>query len=96
MSGKVLGDYVGSPIPEALDDALNHDSGDAAYMVLRSETWEGSEYGEPSFATTLGKAHSDADWAGTAGKRAIVVDLAGTLQLRWDLLPVLYDNTEED
>jgi hypothetical protein len=64
-------------------------------MVLCAPDEDGAVYGEPSFSNSMGHAHSSADWAGTAGKRAIVVDLANLIFGPWDRLPVVYD-TDED
>jgi hypothetical protein len=96
MSSKVLGDYV--TLSESVNDALNYESEDQRYMILSTGVHgDGPEYGHGvSFAMTLGKAHSDADWAGTYGKRSIVVDLENMLRLAWDRLPVVYDNENED
>lgn len=93
MTSKVLGDYVGTPLPKVADDALNYHAQDRPYMIL--DNWDNPQLGDATFATTLGKAHSDADWAGTYGKRSIVVDLADLLRLPWDRLPVVYDNENE-
>lgn len=94
-TGKVLGDYMIAP---SVDDEINYNSGDRRYMVVRTER-DGDVYGRGDDAVTftndLRRAHSDADWSGTSGRGAIVVDLARLLRLPWDQLPVIYDNEDE-
>ncbi|MFE0472609.1 hypothetical protein ACFW2V_13440 [Streptomyces sp. NPDC058947] len=96
MSGKVLGDY--NTLRESVDDALNYESEDQRYMTLSTGVHgDGPEYGHGvSFATTLGRARSDADWAGAYGRRSIVVDLESMVFMPWDKLPVVYDSESED
>lgn len=94
MAGKTLGDYVGTPLPKVVDDVLNYRAQGKLYMVL--DNWDDDpQLGDVTFPVTLGAAHSDADWAGTYGKRSIVVDLADMLRLPWDRLPVVYDNEND-
>jgi hypothetical protein len=95
MSGKVLGDYA--ILKDSVHDALNYESEDQRYMILSTGVHgDGPEYGHGvSFATTLGRAHGDADWAGTYGKHSIVVDLENMVFTPWDKLPVVYDSTNE-
>jgi hypothetical protein len=88
-----LGDFKLSP---EVEDEINYNSGDHQYMVLRAEDDDEPVYGDATFADTLGRANSDADWAGTAGRLAIVVDLAGVLRLAWTALPVIRDTAAEE
>lgn len=90
---RTLGDYKLSP---GVEDEINYNSGDHQYMVLRAEDDDEPVYGDATFADSMGRANSDADWAGTAGKLAIVVDLAGVLRLAWMALPVVRDITDEE
>lgn len=62
-------------------------SPESAYIVLRTSVG-GEEYGdEITFTDWLKKAHSDADWAATMGRKAIVVESKN--------LSVVYD-TQKD
>ena len=90
---RTLGDYKRAP---DIEDEINYNSGDHAYMVLRAEDDDEPVYGDATFADSLGKAHSDADWTATGGKLAIVVDLAGVLRTAWTALPVVYDTTDNE
>ena len=90
---RTLGDYKLAP---DVEDEINYSSGDHPYMVLRAEDDDHPVYGEATFADSMGRANSDADWAETAGKLAIVVDLSGVLRLAWTALPVLRETTDEE
>lgn len=90
---RTLGDFKLAP---DVEDEINYNSGDHPYMVLRAEDDDHPVYGEATFADSMGRANSDANWAETAGKLAIVVDLSGVLRLAWTALPVLRETTDEE
>jgi hypothetical protein len=86
----------GAYMPKHMDQyLLTNDASDridqspeSAYIVLRTSEG-GEEYGdEITFTDWLKKAHSDADWAATMGRKAIVVESKG--------MTVVYDTQEND
>jgi len=89
----VLGDFKLAP---EVEHEINYNSGDREYMVLRAEDDDEPVYGDASFVNGLKRAHSDASWAETAGKLAIVVDLEQVLRLAWTALPVIYETTDDE
>lgn len=90
---RTLGSYRLAP---DVDDEINYNSGDRQYMVLRAEDDDEPVYGDATFVNGLKRAHSDADWAASDAKLAIVVDMEQVLRLAWTALPVVYDTTDDD
>ena len=90
---RILGDFKLAP---EVESEINYNSGDREFMVLRAEDDDEPVYGEATFTSDLKRAHSDADWAETNGKLAIVVNLEQMLRLAWNALPVIYETTNEE